>query len=79
VAEEGAALDVALRLAAKLAGRAPLALRAAKASIREAQTLDAASHLVAERRRFIALLGTGDKAEGIAAFREKRAPVWRGQ
>jgi enoyl-CoA hydratase len=79
VAEEGAALDVALRWAAKLADRAPLALRAAKASIREAQTLDAASHLVAERRRFIALLGTGDKAEGIAAFREKRAPVWRGQ
>lgn len=75
----GTALAAALALAERLAARAPLALRAAKASIRDAETLDEAAHLLAERRRFIALLGSADKAEGIAAFKDKRAPVWRGE
>lgn len=79
VVDTGAALDAALLLAGKLASRAPLALRAAKASIRDAEALDEAEHLVAERKRFIALLGSADKAEGIAAFRGKRAPIWRGE
>lgn len=79
VTASGQALSAALILAQKLAGRAPLALQAAKASIREAEQLEESVHLVAERKRFIALLGSADKAEGIAAFREKRAPVWRGE
>lgn len=79
LADKGQALDAALALAEKLAGRAPLALRAAKASVRDAQSLDETEHLRAERERFVALLGSADKAEGIAAFKEKRAPVWRGE
>lgn len=79
LAEQGQALADALALAAKLAMRAPLALRAAKASIRDAEHLDEAAHLRSERVRFIELLGTADKAEGIAAFREKRAPNWQGR
>jgi len=79
LAEQGQALADALTLAGKLAGRAPLALRAAKASIRETQTLDENAHIRAERVRFIELLGTADKAEGIAAFHEKRAPSWQGR
>ena len=78
VTEPSETLQGALTLAEKLASRAPLALRAAKASIRDADFLDEAAHLVEERRRFIQLLGTSDKTEGIAAFKEKRAPVWRG-
>jgi enoyl-CoA hydratase len=62
-----------------LAGRAPLALSEAKASIRDADILPIDEHIVAERRRFILLLGTADKKEGIAAFREKRAPLWQGR
>lgn len=79
LAEQGQALADALALAAKLATRAPLALRAAKASIRDADQLNEAEHLRAERIRFIELLGTADKAEGIAAFREKRTPNWQGR
>lgn len=78
VTEPSETLQGALTLAEKLSSRAPLALRAAKASIRDADFLDEAAHLVEERRRFIQLLGTSDKAEGITAFKEKRAPVWRG-
>lgn len=74
IVPDGQATDTALALAARLAARAPLALAAAKAALRGA---DAA--FVDERRRFVALLGTADKAEGIAAFREKRAPDWQGR
>ena len=78
VAEEGQAEQRAMQLAVKIATRAPAAMRAAKASIRDATIQSEEDHLLKERRRFVALLGTADKAEGIAAFREKRAPTWRG-
>lgn len=76
VVPQGEALAAALELADKLAARAPEALRAAKASLRDTLELPLADHLLAERRRFVALLGGAEKAEGIAAFREKRKPNW---
>jgi enoyl-CoA hydratase len=70
-AEEGAALT------AKLAQRAPLALQAAKRALVEGA--ESALALASERAGFEALLDTADKAEGIAAFRDKRRPVYRGR
>ncbi len=78
VTASGGALERAIALAATIAGRAPKALMAAKASVIDADRLMLGDHLRAERRRFIALLGTSDKAEGITAFRARRAPVWTG-
>lgn len=77
VVPKGMALSTTLDLAGRLAGRAQLALRSAKASIRDAEILDVETHILAERRRFVALLGSEEKAEGVAAFLEKRKPVWR--
>jgi enoyl-CoA hydratase len=79
VVPAGEALDRTVALAETIAARAPLALAAAKASIREASSLSEADHIRSERKRFIALLGTKDKEEGIAAFHGKRPAVWRGQ
>jgi len=76
LADDGQALDEALLLAVKLAARAPRALASAKASIRDAADRPLSEHLCAERQRFLELLGGAEKAEGIAAFREKREPVW---
>lgn len=78
VTPDGEALSTALALAEKLAARAPLALRAAKASVKQASLMAEDEHLLAERRRFLALLGTADKAEGLTAFLDKRTPQWRG-
>lgn len=67
---EGAAL------VAKLAKRAPLALAGAKRALVEGA--EGALALAAERAVFEGLLDTADKAEGIAAFRDKRRPEFRG-
>ncbi|MBP7339613.1 enoyl-CoA hydratase-related protein [Niveispirillum sp.] len=75
----GQALDRALDLARLIAGRAPLALAAAKASVRATFDLHHGEHLRDERRYFLALLGTEDKREGVTAFLEKRKPQWQGR
>jgi enoyl-CoA hydratase len=73
---DGDAVATAVELASQLARRAPEALRTAKASLRHAMNLPLDSHLLSERHAFVGLLSGGEKAEGIAAFREKRPPSW---
>jgi enoyl-CoA hydratase len=80
VVEPAELLDAARALAAKLATKAPLALRASKRAVLEG--LDQASlaeSLAVERREFTALFGSEDAVEGVAAFLAKRAPEWRGR
>jgi enoyl-CoA hydratase len=76
LSNDGQALADALTLSSRLAARAPVALSAAKASIRETAELSLGDHLFSERTRFLKLLSGQEKAEGIAAFRERREPVW---
>lgn len=78
LAEAGHAAQEALALATKLANRAPVALRTAKASLLMAGQLAESEHILYERRAFLNLLGTADKAEGVSAFLEKRAANWSG-
>jgi enoyl-CoA hydratase len=74
---EGPALEFAEPLAIRLAERAPLALMAAKAALLAGE--ETALALEVERKAFEALLDSGDKAEGIRAFRDRRKPEFRGE
>jgi enoyl-CoA hydratase/carnithine racemase len=62
-----------------VAKKAPQAVRAAKRAIGRAFEDSLHAALVDERRAFYALLQTADAREGVAAFLEKRKPVWSGR
>ncbi|MEO5964166.1 MAG: enoyl-CoA hydratase-related protein, partial [Candidatus Limnocylindrales bacterium] len=72
-------LERALELAAGIAALPTLAVRAAKAAVNATQALPLDEGLRFERARFEALFATDDRAEGMLAFIEKRAPAWKGR
>ena len=72
-------LDSAMALAAEIAAMPPLAVLAAKELVNAAQELPLQDGIRLERRLFHMLAATEDKAEGMAAFVEKRPAVWKGR
>jgi enoyl-CoA hydratase len=72
-------LERALELASAIAALPPLAVRAAKAAVNASQALSLDDGLRFERDQFEALFASEDQREGMAAFLEKRSPVWRGR
>jgi enoyl-CoA hydratase len=79
VVPAGEELGSALDLAATIASMPPLAVRAAVEAVRLAGEVPLSVGIRHERELFYRLFGTEDKAEGIAAFLEKRQPTWRGR
>ena len=71
-------LPVAIELGRALARQAPGAVRTAKRAIAQAFEQSLHGALLEERRAFLALLASENGREGVAAFLEKRKPVWRG-
>ena len=69
--------DVAMAWARKLAGQAPLAVQAIKQTTAGDAGLDAG--IEAEKAAFAEVFATADAREGIAAFRGKRKPAWKGE
>jgi enoyl-CoA hydratase len=72
-------LEEALKTAQAIAAMAPLAAIACKELVNAAGELGLEQGILLERRQFQILASTADKAEGMAAFIEKRAPVWKGK
>jgi enoyl-CoA hydratase len=72
-------LPAALDLARTIAAQAPVAVLAAKESVRLAEELPLSAGLRHERRAFFALFASEDQGEGMSAFVEKRRPEWKGR
>ncbi len=71
-------MDEALATAAKLAALPPLALLTAKALVQAAFETPLTQGLKQERQAFHSMFGLNDQKEGMAAFLEKRKPVFQG-
>ena len=72
-------LEAALALAGKLAAMPTKALVATRALLRDASTRTLDEQLDAERDTQSALGRTHDYIEGVMAFRQKRAPQFKGE
>ncbi len=72
-------VDEALKTAAEIAAMPPLAAIANKEMVNAAFETTLDQGLLIERRIFQVLTATEDKAEGMAAFIEKRPGVWKGK
>ena len=76
---EGAALARARQIAATIAGKAPRSAELAKEAVLAAYDTALSAGLLVERRAIRHAFTTADQAEGMAAFIEKRPPVFTGR
>lgn len=78
-AEAGKALEAALELAREILPNGPIALRAAKEAIDRGLDQDRDGGLRIEEACYAKVIPTEDRLEGLAAFKEKRRPMYRGR
>ena len=79
VVSAGQALEAALDLAREILPNGPIALRMAKQAISQGLDLDLPAGLALEEACYAQVIPTQDRLEGLAAFREKRKPQYKGQ
>lgn len=72
-------LEASLQMAARIAENGPLAVEQAKYAINAGMETDLGTGLVLESRCYDVIIPTQDRLEGLAAFREKRKPRYRGE
>ncbi|VCU68426.1 putative enoyl-CoA hydratase echA8 [Pigmentiphaga humi] len=75
---DGQALDRALAIAKQIAAMPPLAVRAIREAVRMGADASLETGLALERRAFERLFDSDDQKEGMRAFIDKRAPVFKG-
>ena len=75
----GAADATALEIAGTIAANSPVAVRAAKRAMRQGWGVGLAAALDIEDSAWRTAALSSDRREGIAAFNEKRDPVWPGE
>lgn len=68
--------EVAQEVAHTIAARPPIAQRLAKESVEQSFEAGLQAGVTSERRAFAVAFGSDDAREGLAAFVEKRDPIW---
>ncbi|KAK7262159.1 hypothetical protein RJT34_29720 [Clitoria ternatea] len=75
----GEAYSKALAIARDINQKGPVAIRMAKRAINEGLETDLTSALILEEDCYDQVLNTKDRLEGLAAFAEKRKPIYTGE
>ncbi|CAL5056800.1 unnamed protein product [Urochloa decumbens] len=75
----GEAYQKALEIAREINQKGPLAIKTAKKAINQGTEVDMTSALAVEEECYEQVLHTQDRLEGLAAFAEKRKPVYTGK
>ncbi len=68
-----------MAVASAIADKSPLTIRVAKEAMRASERLSIEEGILYERDLFCLCFSTEDKAEGVAAFLEKRKAAWTGR
>ena len=76
---DGAALDAAKELAAKIAANGPLAVRVSKQVMKESRGWPMEERYTRQTQLIAPVFVSEDAREGAAAFAEKRTPNWKGK
>lgn len=76
---EGNVLEEAKKLAATISSRGPIAVQTAKKVMLQGIDMSLEDGLTLEAKQFGVICETEDKAEGVAAFLEKRNPTFNGK
>ena len=79
LAEPGAAVEVAMLLAERIARNAPLSVAISKRVVRESQGMTEAEAWELQGPLLGEVFRSADAREGATAFAEKRAPNWTGR
>lgn len=79
VTAAGGAVESALELAREMLPRGPIAVRMAKRAIDSGMDAALEVGMRVEEACYAQVIPTRDRVEGLAAFREKRTPVYRGE
>lgn len=79
VCEPGSLIDDCMALADEILGCGPIAIAQAKYAINAGIETDIATGMAIESNAYWLTIPTEDRLEGLAAFREKRKPVYKGK
>uniref|UniRef100_A0A7N8XZY6 AU RNA binding protein/enoyl-CoA hydratase n=1 Tax=Mastacembelus armatus TaxID=205130 RepID=A0A7N8XZY6_9TELE len=69
----------ALELAREINSQGPIAVRMAKLAINQGMEVDLSTGLAIEEACYAQVIPTKDRLEGLAAFKEKRQPLYKGE
>lgn len=79
ITDQDALLDIVVEKAKLIAKNGPIALKQAKAAINQGLQTSITEGLKIEHSLYKKTIPTKDRLEGLAAFKEKRKPIYKGE